>query len=121
MLTGQQLSGIAGSPAYVSPEVLTGSYGKKVDIWGAGVLLHALLVGALPFPGKDRDTIFKAIKTTELDFNSGVWQMISQLARDLISKMLCRDVTSRLTADQVLGEFQFLFVTYTLTFCFLRV
>ncbi|KAF0913297.1 hypothetical protein E2562_021948 [Oryza meyeriana var. granulata] len=101
---GQKLSGIAGSPAYVAPEVLSGCYSEKVDIWGAGVLLHVLLHGSLPFQGGSLDAVFEAIKTVELDFHSGPWESISSFARDLISQMLNRDVPSRITADEVLSH-----------------
>jgi serine/threonine protein kinase len=87
------LSGVAGSPAYVAPDVLSGSYSEKVDIWGAGVLLHVLLLGSLPFQGGSLDAFFEAIKTVELDFNSGSWESISCLGRDLIGRMLNRDVS----------------------------
>lgn len=101
---GQRLYGVAGSPAYVAPEVLLGHYTEKVDVWGAGVLLHALLVGALPFQGSSLEAVFESIKKTELDFRHGMWESISESARDLVSKMLTRDVDTRLTADQVLGH-----------------
>ncbi|XP_020580996.1 serine/threonine-protein kinase PEPKR2 [Phalaenopsis equestris] len=108
---GQRLSGIAGSPAYVAPEVLSGHYSEKVDIWGAGVLLHALLVGTLPFPGTSREAIFEAIKTVELNFHGGMWDSVSLLARDLLSRMLTRDVSSRLVADEILRHPWILFYT----------
>ncbi|KAG8049933.1 hypothetical protein GUJ93_ZPchr0009g511 [Zizania palustris] len=101
---GQKLSGIAGSPAYVAPEVLSGSYSEKVDIWGAGVLLHVMLHGSLPFQGGSLDAVFEAIKTVELDFHSGPWESISSLGRNLISQMLYRDVSFRITADEVLSH-----------------
>ncbi|KAG1334611.1 Serine/threonine-protein kinase PEPKR2 [Cocos nucifera] len=100
---GQKLSGIAGSPAYVAPEVLLGHYSEKVDIWAAGVLLHALLVGTLPFRGESLEAIFEAIKKVELDFQSGIWESVSKLARDLLYRMLTRDVSTRLAADEVLS------------------
>jgi len=103
---GQKLSGIAGSPAYVAPEVLSGSYSEKVDIWGAGVLLHVLLLGSLPFQGDSLDAVFESIKTVELDFSSGPWESISGLGKDLIRQMLNRDVSSRMTADEVLSKFK---------------
>ncbi|XP_062193460.1 serine/threonine-protein kinase PEPKR2-like [Phragmites australis] len=108
---GQKLSGVAGSPAYVAPEVLSGSYSEKVDIWGAGVLLHVLLLGSLPFQGGSLNAVFEAIKTTELDFNCGPWESISGLGRDLIGHMLNRDVSARYTADQVLSHPWVLFYT----------
>lgn len=108
---GQNLTGLAGSPAYVAPEVLLGKYTEKVDIWSAGVLLHALLVGALPFQGDTKEAIFEAVKNTKLDFHSGVWESISKPAQDLIGRMLNRDVTTRITADEVLRHPWLLFYT----------
>ncbi|XP_041011645.1 serine/threonine-protein kinase PEPKR2-like isoform X1 [Juglans microcarpa x Juglans regia] len=117
---GQSLAGVVGSPAYVAPEVLIGDYSEKVDIWSAGILLHALLVGMLPFQGDSVDAIFEAIKKVNLDFESGVWKSVSQPARNLIARMLTRDFSARLTADQVLRHPWLLFYTEqtleTLTF-----
>ena len=98
------MTGLAGSPAYVAPEVLLGKYSEKVDIWSAGVLLHALLVGALPFHGDSKEAIFEAIKNVKLDFHSGEWKSISKPARDLLGRMLMRDVSARITADEVLSK-----------------
>lgn len=107
LTTGQNLTGLAGSPAYVAPEVLSGKYSEKVDIWSAGVLLHVLLVGALPFKGESIEAVFEAIKTMKLDFHTGVWESISKPARDLIGRMLTRDVSARITADEVLSKLKF--------------
>ncbi|CAO2834441.1 unnamed protein product [Amaranthus hypochondriacus] len=109
--SGQSVSGIAGSPAYVAPEILSGSYREKVDIWSAGILLHALLIGSLPFQGKSLETVFDAIKNNKLDFHSGPWQSVSKLARDLVEKMLTRDVSARISADEVLGHPFIMFYT----------
>ncbi|KAJ9159170.1 hypothetical protein P3X46_024695 [Hevea brasiliensis] len=108
---GQSLTGVVGSPAYVAPEVLLGNYSEKVDIWSAGVLLHALLVGILPFQGDSLDAVFEAIKKVNLDFESGLWESVSQPARDLVARMLNRDVSSRLTADELLRHPWILFHT----------
>ncbi|KAG9450763.1 hypothetical protein H6P81_010728 [Aristolochia fimbriata] len=108
---GQRLSGLAGSPAYVAPEVLVGNYTEKVDIWSAGVLLHALLVGFLPFQRDSVEAVFEAIKTVKLDFQNGVWNSISGTARDLISRMLTRDASKRISADEVLRHPWLMFYT----------
>ncbi|XP_061350074.1 serine/threonine-protein kinase PEPKR2-like [Gastrolobium bilobum] len=99
---GQNLTGLAGSPAYVAPEVLLGRYSEKADIWSAGVLLHALLVGVLPFKGDSQEAVFEAIKNSKLDFQTGMWESISKPARDLVGRMLTRDISARITADEVL-------------------
>ena len=42
--------GFAGTPGYLSPEVIRKEkYGKAVDIWAIGVILYILLVGYPPF------------------------------------------------------------------------
>lgn len=104
LVIGQSLTGIAGSPAYVAPEVLHGHYTEKVDIWSAGVTLYALLCGLLPFHGNSLESVFNAIKKENLTFCGEVWKSVSQPARDLISRMLTRDASARYSADEVLSE-----------------
>ncbi|KAE8695408.1 Serine/threonine-protein kinase PEPKR2 [Hibiscus syriacus] len=105
---GQTLSGLAGSPAYVAPEYFW-EITEKVDMecWCA---VHALLVGVLPFQGDSLKEVFEAIKNVSLDFHSGIWESVSKPARDLL-RMLTRDVSSRITADEVLGHSWILFYT----------
>jgi len=100
------LIGVAGSPAYVAPEVLLGNYSQKVDVWAAGVLLHVVLMRTLPFQGNSVEAIFDAIKTVELDLHSSQWASVSMLARDLIGRMLNRDVSSRPDAEDVPRKFK---------------
>jgi serine/threonine protein kinase len=83
---------------------LAGTYSEKVDVWGVGVLVHALLIGILPFRGESVKAIFEAIKLVQLDFHSENWQSISVLAKDLLSRMLSRDVEKRLSPQEVLSE-----------------
>lgn len=96
---------MVGSPAYVAPEVLTGNYSTKVDIWSAGVLLHALLLGLLPFHGESAESVFEAIKKVNLEFKGDVWNSISEPACDLIAHMLTKKDSDRFTADDVLSKF----------------
>ena len=55
--------GFAGTPGYLSPEVLRKeSYSYAVDIWACGVVLYILLVGYPPFWDDDQRRMFELIK-----------------------------------------------------------
>jgi calcium-dependent protein kinase len=57
-----KLSSVSGTPYYIAPEVLSGSYDEKCDIWSCGVLLYILLCGYPPFTGDNETEIMKAVK-----------------------------------------------------------
>jgi len=49
-----QLSGIKGTPYFMSPEVVKGeSHDKRTDLWSMGVITYLLLSGKPPFRGND--------------------------------------------------------------------
>ena len=55
--------GFAGTPGYLSPEVLRKeSYSYAVDVWACGVILYILLVGYPPFWDDDQSKMFEQIK-----------------------------------------------------------
>lgn len=56
---GGRLKTICGTPLYVAPEVFSGSYSEKCDIWSSGVTLHYMLLGRPPFDGEDVDVIWR--------------------------------------------------------------
>lgn len=59
-----------GSPAYISPEVLTGKpyLGKPIDVWSLGVMLYMMVFGQFPFYDSSPALLFKKIKTAEYTF-----------------------------------------------------
>jgi serine/threonine protein kinase len=60
--------GFAGTPGYLSPEVLKKEpYGKPVDIWACGVILYILLVGYPPFWDEDQHKLYAQIKAGTYD------------------------------------------------------
>jgi calcium/calmodulin-dependent protein kinase (CaM kinase) II/calcium/calmodulin-dependent protein kinase I len=94
-----------GTPYYVPPEVLLGKeYGEKVDVWSAGVVLYIMLTGFPPFYGETVVEIFEAVLRGNLRFSARVFQSASTSVKDLLRRMLCKDVSRRFSAEQVLSK-----------------
>ncbi|KAF7207288.1 calcium/calmodulin-dependent protein kinase type II delta 1 chain isoform X10 [Nothobranchius furzeri] len=95
--------GFAGTPGYLSPEVLRKEpYGKPVDMWACGVILYILLVGYPPFWDEDQHRLYQQIKTGAYDFPSPEWDTVTPEAKDLIIKMLTINTSRRITATDAL-------------------
>ncbi|XP_043960820.1 serine/threonine-protein kinase BRSK2-like isoform X6 [Gambusia affinis] len=88
-----------GSPHYACPEVIRGEKydGRKADAWSCGVILFALLVGALPF---DDDNLRNLLEKVKL----GVFHMphfIPPDCQNLLRGMIEVDAAKRLTLEQI--------------------
>ncbi|XP_077468754.1 calcium/calmodulin-dependent protein kinase type II subunit gamma isoform X5 [Stigmatopora argus] len=95
--------GFAGTPGYLSPEVLRKDpYGKPVDIWACGVILYILLVGYPPFWDEDQHKLYQQIKAGAYDFPSPEWDTVTPEAKNLINQMLTINPAKRITADQAI-------------------
>ncbi|XP_074104530.1 calcium/calmodulin-dependent protein kinase II isoform X21 [Cotesia typhae] len=95
--------GFAGTPGYLSPEVLKKEpYGKPVDIWACGVILYILLVGYPPFWDEDQHRLYGQIKAGAYDYPSPEWDTVTPEARNLINQMLTVNPSRRITASDAL-------------------
>nr|XP_017209742.1 serine/threonine-protein kinase BRSK2-like isoform X5 [Danio rerio] len=88
-----------GSPHYACPEVIRGEKydGRKADVWSCGVILFALLVGALPF---DDDNLRNLLEKVKL----GVFHMphfIPPECQNLLRGMIEVDSGKRLTLELI--------------------
>uniref|UniRef100_UPI00398EBE1A serine/threonine-protein kinase BRSK2 isoform X2 n=1 Tax=Pristiophorus japonicus TaxID=55135 RepID=UPI00398EBE1A len=88
-----------GSPHYACPEVIRGEKydGRKADVWSCGVILFALLVGALPFDDDNLRQLLEKVKR-------GVFHMphfIPPDCQNLLKGMIEVDASKRLTLDQI--------------------
>mmetsp|Transcript_106773 Transcript_106773/g.147814 ORF Transcript_106773/g.147814 Transcript_106773/m.147814 type:complete len:92 (+) Transcript_106773:7-282(+) len=87
----------AGTPYYISPEVLAGNYDLSCDMWSAGCILYILLCGYPPFYGDDNQEILQMVQKGAFDFDGEEWDEVSNDAKDLIKKLITKP-ERRLTA-----------------------
>ena len=97
----QRMKTRAGTPYYISPEVLAGNYDVSCDMWSAGCMLYILLCGYPPFYGENNNEILQMVSTGVFDFDGEEWNDISDDAKDLINKLITRP-ERRITASEAL-------------------
>ena len=92
---------IVGTPCYVAPEVLDGTYDKKCDMWALGVLTYVMLYGKYPFDDENKRVLFDKIKNQEPKYNTS---LISSEALNVIQTLLIKDPTKRPDANTLLDH-----------------
>ena len=74
-----------GTPLYVAPEMLEGSYaGKFTDLWALGCMIYQFHIGQTPFQDKTYDKVFQKISLGDYD----VPKSMDKDASNLIKKLL---------------------------------
>ncbi|KAI0034446.1 kinase-like domain-containing protein, partial [Vararia minispora EC-137] len=89
-----------GSNHYMAPEILRGRPydGTATDVWACGIVLYTMLVGTVPWDDDDANKLVKMILTEHLRIPLGV----DRKARDLLTRMIERNPTRRITVPQIL-------------------
>ena len=89
----------AGTPSYLAPEIVEGKpYGTASDIWSLGCLLYVLLATELPRFGPG-STLLATSEGAPVDLKH---VNASADCLDLLTKLLKRDPSDRLTIEAVL-------------------
>lgn len=94
------MNDVNGTPFYIAPEILEGTYGIEVDMWSLGVILYILLCGVPPFGGKSHKHILKKVKKGKYNMEREQFSVCSPEVLDLIQKLIVKDPKIRLTAKQ---------------------
>lgn len=84
---------IVGSPQCMAPEMITGEgYGRGVDWWGLGVLVHDMLCGESPFNSDSPEELFHQITHA----NVTLGDQFSKTTKDFVEGLLVRKPQNRL-------------------------
>ena len=99
---GDIQSKIVGSAYYIAPEVLQKKYNSKCDLWSCGVIMFVLLTKKPPFTGKNEISIMKNVVIGK--YKSELLDNYSPYAKDLVSKLLEKDIKKRINAEAALNH-----------------
>lgn len=116
------------TPYYVAPQVLEAqrrhqkeksgiiptsptpyTYNKSCDLWSLGVIIYVMLCGYPPFYSKHHSRTIpkdmrRKIMTGSFEFPEEEWSQISEMAKDVVRKLLKVKPEERLTIEGVLDH-----------------
>ena len=95
---------LIGTSYYIAPEVINKSYNEKCDLWSVGVILYMLIGKKPPFDGYNLNKIFEKIIEEEYNKHSRKILDFSDEVRDLLDKLLEKNIEKRLSAKEALNH-----------------
>jgi myosin-light-chain kinase len=101
----ENLQILFGTPEFSAPEVVNfEQVGFTTDMWAVGVICYVLLSGLSPFMGESDLETLANVTRAEFDFDDESFDIISEEAKDFISKLLVKNRDQRMTARQCLNH-----------------
>ena len=99
---------VAGTPVFIAPEIYKGEkYGPEVDVWSLGVTIYGLMAGKPPFPSADDNKMKENVIGMDIQYPKDLFGKYSSDAIDLVKKMLNKDPSMRITAEEALKHHWF--------------
>lgn len=93
----EKATDLFGTLGYVAPEVLLKkAYDKSVDLWSLGVIIYALISGALPYDSNDKKELARQTIEDPVPFDIDKFDQCHPSAKALITGLLNKDNKKRL-------------------------
>lgn len=95
---------MCGSPPYVAPEIVEGSYDAEIaDIWSCGIVLYVLLTGKIAWemPSIQSDPDYADFVAQKGTILSGGWSKLDLAALAMIKKILNPNIEKRATISNI--------------------
>lgn len=97
------MKSVIGTPFYMAPEVIIGSYNEKCDVWSIGVITYFAISGELPFSDKKSlFNVYSKILNDDVVFENPIWESVSQNCKDFINSCLIKDKSKRISVQEAL-------------------
>ena len=109
----ERLYQVCGTPGYLAPEVLRSGmyepdhplctgYAFEVDAWACGIIAYTLLVGRPPFWHRNQLKMIRQICDSSHSFSGPEWSEITEETKDLINRLLDKDLSHRMSVSEAL-------------------
>ncbi|CAK0824598.1 unnamed protein product [Prorocentrum cordatum] len=100
---GVNMDAELGTPGYMAPEVLSGSYTSQCDLWSVGVIVFTMLSGYAPFPGTRAEQKTN-VKLGRFHMCPKRWAKVSRDAQEFTKSLLVVDPSRRLSAQSAMDH-----------------
>lgn len=97
------IKGMVGSPYFSAPEMSSGHYSKKCDIWSAGIIMCILLSGQPPYKLTNKSEIKYYTELENFGFPEDIWAKLSAEAKNLLKRIFCAE-SERISAEECLAH-----------------
>ncbi|XP_059365317.1 death-associated protein kinase 2-like [Carassius carassius] len=100
---GEEYKSLGGTPQYIAPEIINFEpLGTAADMWSIGVITYIFLSGLSPFQGETDEETLRNIVGMKYEFEPHHFSQTSNMAKDFIQKLLVKDQSERMTAEECL-------------------
>ncbi|XP_067046314.1 uncharacterized protein [Acropora muricata] len=100
---GERMKALKGTPEFMAPEAVNFEViSLATDMWSVGVIAYILLSGLSPLLGDDDNETLTNVTAADWDFDDESFDVISDQAKDFISKLMVKNPRKRNTVAQCL-------------------